>query len=210
MANKPAAQPAAARTPSTPVVAKASTEYRVKRFIIVAMLVGLGGWFAYDGLVRWPAENERIEQLKKDAEVARKNNKDAEVGKLTAEVAKLQHHTDSDLRLQKILGGVLPPLGILVLVWSLYHSRGAYRLRDNILTVPGHPPIALDSIRSIDKTDWDRKGIAHIEYELPNGSRGSATLDDFIYQRPPTDEIFKKIEEFTGTGEASSSQPAQA
>ncbi len=207
---KTAAQPPAPRTPSPTIEARASNEYRLKRLAIVVMLVACGGWFGYDGIVKWPGENARIEQLKKDLETARKNSDDAKVTSLTTEVGKLQQHTESDIRLQRILAGVLPPLGLLVLVWSLYQCRGAYRLRDNILTVPGHPPIPLDAIRSIDKTDWDRKGIALIQYELPNGTHGNARLDDFIYYRPPTDEIFKRIEEYTGTGETSPSEPAKA
>ena len=95
----------------------------------------------------------------------------------------------------------LPPLGLLVLGWSLYRSRGSYRLANNILQAPGHPPVPLEAIRSIDKTDWDRKGIAHVNYELANGAKGTVTLDDFIYDRPPTDEIFRRIEVYTGTAE---------
>jgi hypothetical protein len=207
---QPATQPASPRTPSAPIEARASNEYRLKRLAIVVMLVGCGGWFAYDGFIKWPNENAKIEQLKKEVEVAGKASDDAKVTRLTTELHKLQQHTESDIRLQKILAGCLPPLGLLVLAWSLYQCRGAYRLRDNVLTVPGHPPIPLDAIRSIDKTDWDRKGIALIDYELANGTNGQAKLDDFIYYRPPTDEIFKRIEEYTGTGEAASPEAAKA
>jgi hypothetical protein len=207
---KTVAQASAPRNPSEPIVARASNEYRLKRLAIVVMLLACGAWFAYDGIVKYPNENARIEQLKKDVEAARKASDDAKVTRFSSELGRLQHHTDSDLRLQVILGMALPPLGLLVGIWSFYQCRGAYRLRDNVLSVPGHPPIPLDAIRSIDKTDWDRKGIALIEYELPNGARGSAKLDDFIYERSPTDEIFKRIEDYTGTGEASSSQPAGA
>jgi hypothetical protein len=185
-----------------PIVARASNEYRLKRLAIVVMLVGMGGWFAYDGWYNWPHENQRIAQLKSDIDAARKAGDEPQVRKLTVEINSLTLHTDLSLQLQKVLALSLPPLGLFVLVWSLYYSRGEYRLRDNQLHVPGHPPIPLDAIRSIDRTDWDRKGIAWINYELPSGIARSACLDDFIYQRKPTDEIFKQIELYTGTGEA--------
>jgi hypothetical protein len=193
-----------------PVVARASTEYRVKRLIIVAMLVGMGGWFGYDGLVKWPAENQKIEQTRKDIEAARKANDEPKVRSMEADLGKLQLHTETDLRWQRVLAMILPPAGFFVLGWSLYYSRGSYRLRDNILGVPGHPPIPLDAVRAIDKTLWDRKGIVYIDYELANGKAGNACLDDFIYERKATDEIFKRIEVYTGTGETPESEPAKA
>jgi hypothetical protein len=201
-------KPAPTFNPSDPIVARASNEYRLKRLAIVVMLVGCGGWFGYDGMIKWPKENDRIKELDNDIKVARNTGDDAKAGHLTTEKGKLTHHSDTDLQWQKVLAMILPPLGLIVFGWSFYQCRGEYRLRDKILTVPGHPSISLDAIRSIDKTDWDRKGIALIEYELPNGARGSAKLDDFIYQRPPTDEIFKRIEEYTGTGEPST-EPAE-
>ena len=96
----------------------------------------------------------------------------------------------------------------MILAFALYNSRGQYRLRDEILNVPGHPPVPLDAITSIDKTYWDRKGIVFINYELPNGKAGKVRLDDFIYQRPPTDEIYKRIEAYTGTAEMPADSPA--
>jgi hypothetical protein len=205
---QPAPQPAPDAT--GPIVAHASTEYRVKRGIIVLMLVGMGVWFAYDGWYNWPRENQRIAQLKSDIAGARKANDEPTVRKLTVEINSLTAHTDLSLHLQKVLAVGLPPLGLFVLFWSLYHSRGQYRLEQNTLHVPGHPPIPLDTIRSIDRTDWDRKGIAYLNYELINGKGGSARLDDFIYQRQPTDEIFARIEDYTGTSESSEGQAASA
>src|SRR6478735_3886852 len=49
-----------------PIVARASNEYRLKRLVIVIMLVGSGLWFAYDGFIGWPRENQRIADLKKE------------------------------------------------------------------------------------------------------------------------------------------------
>lgn len=198
-------------TPTGPIVARASNEYRLKRLVIVIMLIGSGLWFAYDGYIGWPRENQRIIDLKKEQEAARKANDDAKVIHLSTEIKNVNSgnpHSDTDLTWQKRLAFSLPPLGLFVFVWALYHSRGQYRLQDNLLTVPGHPLIPLDAIRSIDRTDWDRKGIAWINYELPNGVSRSACLDDFIYQRKPTDDIFKQIELYTGTGEAPQSETA--
>jgi hypothetical protein len=199
--------------PTGPIIARASNEYRLKRLVIVIMLVGSGLWFAYDGFIGWPRENQRIADLKKEQEAARTARDDAKVVHLATEIKNVNSgnpHSDTDLLMQKLLAFALPPLGLVVLVWALYYSRGVYRLQDNQLSVPGHPPIPLDAIRSIDRTDWDRKGIAWINYELPNGVSRSACLDDFIYQRKPTDDIFKQIELYTGTGETPQGETASA
>ncbi len=103
-------------------------------------------------------------------------------------------HQDRDIQIQKYLGFSLLPLGIVLGFWFFYSSRGAYRLTGDVLSIPGHPPVPLQAVRDIDKTKWDRKGIAYVDYELPDGTQGSFRLDDFVYERKPTDEIFARIE----------------
>ena len=204
---------AAAVTRYQTIVAKPShhwRDYRAKRLAMSLFLIIVGLWFAKDGFFTWPAQNQRIEELTKEHVAATKANDEAKRTQIDTELNKLTKHSDWDIRLQKILAFGLPPIGIFVLIWSYYHSRGFYRLSENVLSVPGHPRVPLDAIRSIDKTNWDRKGIVKINYELPNGATGSATLDDFIYEREPTDEIFRRIEDYTGTGEASDSQSPPA
>jgi hypothetical protein len=58
--------------------------------------------------------------------------------------------------------------------------------------------VPLSAIRRIDKRLWDRKGIAFIDYDLDGsgGAGGRLKLDDFVYERKPTDEIYERIERF--------------
>jgi len=172
------------------VTARAGTYYRVTRYLMTLMFIGMGAWFAYDGFVNWPRQNANADPNAK------------------------MPHTNLDITIQKLLACVLPPAGIAMLIWTLYSSRGQYRLTtDNTLHVPGHPPIPLDNIRRIDKKLWDRKGIALIDYEVPGGSADQTAtfkLDDFVYERDGTDEIFKRIETYLFPEQASSEQaPAQ-
>jgi hypothetical protein len=82
---------------------------------------------------------------------------------------------------------------VLLLAWSIHKSRGVYRLAGQTLSVPGHPDIQLDDITRIDKQKWDRKGIVYLYYTTQAGQSGVIVLDDFIYDRPPTDEIYSRI-----------------
>jgi hypothetical protein len=193
------------------IIARASTEYRIKRYIMVAVVIGMGLWFGYDGFKRWPAENARIERIEQEQ---RRTDLTAEQrDQLVKERKALPgtRHSDTDLLWQKILFFTLPPLGIAYLAWTIYNSRGHYRLEGTRLAVPGHPAIDLDHITKIDKQLWDRKGIAYIEYDTGAGT-GTLRLDDFVYQAAPTREIFKRVEAHTlaRVAAAQSSSPAGA
>ena len=168
------------------IVAKAAPYYRNTRYILVLGLFLYGLWSIRDGFFKYPAEQAQAQQ-------AEKEHKPVAV----------KPHTDLDIRLNKVLGVTLPPLSIFALIWFIYRSRGTYRLSANVLHVPGHPPVPLDSILRIDKTRWERKGIAEIEYQLSDTSTaGRLTLDDFIYERKPTDLIVEHLEQhLTSTAE---------
>jgi hypothetical protein len=154
------------------IIAPPGRYYRNARYIIFILCIFAGAWFSYDGWVAWP----------------RQNLEDIQSGQ------RLHHPSAYDIPLQKGLGIALPLLGIGILALMFHASRGQYRLAGNVLYIPGHPPIPFNSIKTIDKTRWDRKGIALIDYELPTGRQGQLILDDFHYQQDPTDEILKRIE----------------
>lgn len=185
-------QPAA--TEDGDIVARAGRYYRNTRYIMAVLLIGMGGWFAYDGWVAWPEGNRKIAELRTQLTAAQDAKDDAKAGQLSEELKDYTYHNDAAILLQKILAFTLPPLGLGLLAWALHNSRGEYRLSGQTLSVPGHPPITLDQVRAIDRTLWDRKGIAYIEYDAPPHPPGKLRLDDFVYERGPTDRIFQRIE----------------
>jgi hypothetical protein len=179
--------------PPAEIVARAGTYYRWTRYLIsIGLLIGYGSFFVKDGFFTWPQELKRAEYLKS-----------------IGSHAEVQPHSETDIRLQKILGVTMPALGLSLLIWTLYHSRGEYRLSGHTLHVPGHPPVPLESIVKMDKTLWDKKGIAVIEYAL-SACEGAADpalavraleLDDFVYDRNPTDAIVERIEQIIAPAE---------
>ena len=170
---------AATPAPGEVITARGGTYYRVTRYIFSALMLVMGGWFAYDGFVTYPRHNELHLLHVRDPANYPKD---------------YPTHNAASIRLQKILGFALPITGLGLLAWTLYNSRGAYRLAGDVLSVPGHPDVPLSAITQIDKSKWDRKGIAHLRYALPDGHAGRLTLDDFVYDRPPTDRILETIE----------------
>lgn len=154
--------------PAGAIVAKPALGYRLKRIAMVVLLVGYGVFSLYDGFYRYP----NWPKLHPN------------------EVPKSQ----MDINLNRVLGCVLPPIGLILLVTGFWKSRGEYRLENDVLKVPGHPPVPLSNVVALDRQKWDRKGIAIIEYQT-NGPARRITLDDYIYEREPTDRIFKRIED---------------
>jgi hypothetical protein len=185
--------PAVPAAVDEPIVARGARYYRNTRYIFSLVLLVMGAWFAYDGFHNWPRQNELHLLHVRDP------------------VAYPQDYPSRDsasIALQKVLGVALPLAGIGLIAWTLYSSRGAYRLSGDVLSVPGHPDVPLANITQIDKSKWDRKGIAKLDYELPDGRKGRLTLDDFVYDRPPTDRILETIEAKLGVAAAPESPAA--
>lgn len=181
--------------PTGELIAKPDLAYRWKHLIMSIVVIAAGAWFAYDGWIGWPRENQRIAQVQKDKDAASAAGNTAEVEKLAKELQELSPHSEWDLAIQKVLAFTLPAFGIFWGVWTLKDTRGVLRMSGNTLHVPGHPPVSVDDIRRIDKRKWDKKGIAYLHYELGQPpTAGVLKLDDFAYERKPVDEMLERIE----------------
>jgi hypothetical protein len=206
--------PADRADPNAPVVAGPGQYYRNMRYLMFVIFVAMGAWFGYDGWVAWPRMNQQIRQLNEQFTQANNSHDMPKVNALREQLNRLnggKEKSDWDLGLQKMLAIALPIFGAFVLVRALYKSRGEYRLEGTTLHVPGHPAVPFENITEIDRRLWDRKGIAYVYYDIGDGGRGCITLDDFVYDRPPTDEIYKRIEDYVSprSEEQAAEQPPQ-
>jgi len=166
--------PAPASTSPADVIAKPSRTHRLKLLAVCIMFLGFGVYCIYDGFLKYPADNAKA---------------------LADRMVNLPH-SDLDILLNRSLGVVLPIAGVALLIRMFIRSRGQYRLAGDTVYVPGHPPIRLSSIIRIDKRRWDRKGIAQIAYQLGGQPEKTFMLDDFYYERTPTDQIMAQIEAY--------------
>jgi hypothetical protein len=172
-------------TPKSVVAARAATYYRMTRYFMVLMLFGYGVYSIIDGFYRYPRDNAAAHAEGKD----------------------VLPHPGLDVPFNQTFGILLPPLSIVMLIYCLHKSRGEIRFDGNMLTAPGHPPVSLENITALDQRLWDRKGIAYIDYDLGNDQKGRITLDDFIYDRDPIDEIHKRISNYLSPPEATPASP---
>ena len=186
--------PAAAVPPPGPYAARGGSYYRNVRILIGVVLVLMGGWFLYDGFIGYPAENERYNALQAQIEQLQSEGKNEQAAELVEEQKDYTYHPYySGILPQLVLGFLLPPLGVVLLIWWLRRSRGEIRLdADDVLHFPGHPPIPASAITEIDDELWDRKGIGGILYDV-EGRRGKVKLDDFVYDREPIDKIHDRL-----------------
>ena len=166
---------------SAPLVARADFQYRWRVYVFFIMLFGYGLWSARDGFIKWPADNAYFEQLRKEGKTP-----------------PAPDHNEAGILINKALGIILPGVSLPLFIWLMYRSRGAYRLENNVLHVPGKDPVPLDKIQALDKSLWDKKGIAVVEYHDPSGAPQTATLRDMVYDRRTTDQIIESIERSLG------------
>src|SRR3954452_22856341 len=142
--DSPAPDDEAAAAQSDAIVAGPEVGYRWKHLIMAILMIGAGGWFAYDGWINWPRQNQNAVRIEKELEQVRRANTgkdDKKISDLAAELNKYEKHNDASILLQKILAMGLPAGGIFWGAWTIRDTRGQYRLAGNPLHVPGHPPV---------------------------------------------------------------------
>ncbi len=185
--------------PPQPIAAKAGSYYRNMRYLMFAVMCGMGAWFLYDGFVKYPEHNRAVLAMQDEIKQIEKTepageDRDVKIAKLSSKLKeKGDLHQDDDIRLQKLLGYALPPLALAFLGFVLWKSRGSIVLDQDQIAAPGHPAIPLTAINGLDNDKWSRKGIAVASYKLADGTEGDLVLDDFIYERGPIDAIHEHI-----------------
>lgn len=187
-----------------PITARAlRNTFHFWKFLLMGLLVfGFGGLaFLFDGLYRYPKYNRQIDQL--EAEIATKeavptSSRDAQfdldLAKAKSELKDLGHKSsDTSLWAQIAIGSVCTPLGLWMLWRHLRATSGRYLLDNNVLTIPRHPPIPMDSVTAIRNAKWMTKGLAFFEYKTPEGKAGTFTLDALAYETKPSDAIHDEL-----------------
>lgn len=190
--------------PSQPIVATYGRYYRNARYIMVLAMFVMAAWFAYDGWVKWPAENQEIRKVEEalKTEQSQPQPDPARIKQLSDRQKELgAPHTDLGILLQKLLALGLPLVAIGYLIFFLRRSRGQYVLKDDILFAPNHPPVPISAIKSIDGKLWRKKGIAFVYYENIQGRSGRIRLDAFIYSPKHMDDIYEVIARYHGIWE---------
>src|SRR5579884_1758042 len=90
------------------IVARADFAYRWRVYVLSLMLIVFGLWCVRDGFFQWPDLNRRNQQI-------------IDAGGTPTVASK----SETDIRLNRWLGIVLPAIGAITLLLRMYRSRGA-------------------------------------------------------------------------------------
>lgn len=177
-----------------PIVAIPDRKFFIKRMVIATVVAGFAAFFLYDGFVRYPNHNRKVGDVEAQRKALGTDAPVEQTAPLDKELRDLGNKkSDFDILLQKLIGFALTPVGLFLLFKFLKESRGELKLENDVIHVPGHPPVPIGSITAVNNVRWEKKGIALFEYRLADGTSGRFKIDDFVFVRPPTDAIHDEI-----------------
>ncbi len=176
------------------IVAKISHEWRERMAVVLIFLLGGAAWFFYDGLVSYPAYNEKADAYSElssvygaDATLLQEKWNSLAIEKGWAQDDVPKHRKNEKQQIQ--WGTGLLVCAILFLLWALNEMRRkVVSDGEKFLGIStGIPPfsflvpIKFSSVVGIDKRKWDKKGLAKVFYKTDAGVTRSVLIDDYKY-----------------------------
>lgn len=116
---------------------KLNREYALRHLGVALLMLGLSGWFAYDGYVSYPQRDDgwfEAQHLKKDSAIRRQK-----------EFAVLS---------------LFASLVIAAGVWRAFRFRFAF---DDVSYTYRGKTVAFAEIKSVDRSRWQKKGILKVD-----------------------------------------------
>ena len=182
-----------------PLTAKISPRYLWWLGLIALFCLGFALWFAYDGLITYPAT--RTEQALAYEELKKEDLPPESRGREWREIARQrgwspeypdEPRTKAEIYSQLVLGAVVGLPGLLCLLF-LIRARGRWiELNETGLRTSWGRQLEFDQILTLDKKKWKSKGIARISYEQ-GGRKRRLVLDDWKYDDASTRAILREI-----------------
>jgi hypothetical protein len=182
-----------------PAEARITPIWKKQKLFVALFLVGIAGWFFWDGKIGYPRSNERwLAQTEYE-----KTGRDAE---WPAYAASRGWSTEkphkffrpADLYVQLGLSGILAVFGGIA--WAYWFTQKDRTLRSDAEAVysPAGTRVPFSAITGLGKKKWDDKGLATVRYEIA-GRKGQFVLDDYKFDREATHQILAEIEEHLST-----------
>ena len=205
--------------PAGEAKARISAGYRIRIGVLALGLLGFGAWAAYDGFVGYPQHNEvvdtyvdRLNEVREQypetwkekwPDIAVKEDMLADYssfaeveGGQDGEPVKLvgKYKTQSDIYWQYGMMGAAVPLGLFFLMgWFTAPSRWIAMVEDGLTSSRGDVA-PFDKIFKLNKERWWKKGIAVVYYKTEQDEERTLTLDDWKYEREPTEQMLETVE----------------
>jgi hypothetical protein len=178
-------------------------KFNRRNLFLCAFGVGLAIWATYDINFRYPAKIEKAQIYEEILEKS-KNEEDAKVkwASLAEEKGwslKPPEHT-AEYEQRNIFYNYLMVVGGIFIaayfLWKWFRVRSSWFGADEThIKSSFGTNVPFDSIQSVDKTRWEKKGIAQVKYTDDKGGEAILIMDDFKYVREPMGEIMQRITE---------------
>lgn len=183
-----------------------SPRYRWRPGVFALMALVFGGWFLYDGYVKYPGEQEIFEHFERFRQEGRSAEWPDFAGQRNWPVDEKNlsglEHTKTDIFWQKVFGFALLGVGGWYgIVYLRTHGRWIDADEQGLVTSWGKR-VPFDAIATINLDRWQSHGVAVIQYEEA-GRRRRLVLDDWKYDQPATQALLKLVQEKCGAVQSS-------
>lgn len=198
--------------------------YYRRYWILGTVLFGMALWFLFDAVYTYPAGRARgfqdfkagdktyfVDDLRKGMTIEEFDELDDP--ELKHQWEAFSHAGDikgkPDILLQYILAGVSALVGAYLLSLPL-RSRGRWIEASNTgITTSWGESFKFDEVESVNKRQWKKKGIAKVTY-VANNTRRTFVVDDYKFERYPTDAILYQLEQQIDEGRITNGPPEPA
>ena len=180
-----------------PAKAGISPPYRWRLALIALMCLGFGGWSLYDGLVRYPEHNRKVERFQEINKKYPDNWRDEWEKEAAARGWSNEPpgspHSFSSLVTQFIYAGLTLPIGLFFGISFISSFNRWIATDENGLSTSKGQQAPFNSIKSLNKQRWRTKGIAVVHYQNPTGEH-KIVLDDWKYEQQATKTMLQEVE----------------
>ncbi len=186
---------------------KISGRHLIRLAIVGLFCIGFGLYCLYDGMVGYPNQRERalaFQELEEQGRLEEWTQFAAERGWKPFNPG--EPRTEAEISVQFYMMAVCGVAGLLVLTRVLWSIGRWIEMDDSGLRSSRGQVVKFDQVAKIDKKKWDNKGIAKVHYQA-NGRSNVFTLDDFVYDRPTTDDILRQLESRIGVDKIVNGKP---
>ena len=175
------------------------SSWEKRRPIIFSLLLLAGAvWFAYDGWVNWPQQdNQIVQKMLRSRDVSPHGKALLRLwpGWQQATLAerlkydRFVHHANfsgwhsvTDIKNQRWIVLVLAVCGLASVVWFLKVRGKIITADESGLAIPGQHKIAWSQITTIDNRKWSSHGIVVLTYVVAGAQARKVKLDGVIYE----------------------------
>ena len=162
--------------------------------MVALMLLGMGVWFFWDGLVGYPFSNQRWDAHEKF--VTEKRLDDWPAYAKSRNWSQKEPHkrfTQGDINGQFVCGSAGFLIGLLVLAYWWREKGRTVCSDESAIYTPLGQRVPYEAIVSVDAKHWESKGLATVHYRV-DGRDGKFKLDDYKYSMEPMRQIMRDIE----------------